>query len=408
MVRGGVAALRLPGTRVVATMAGASLVAAGVAFIVNILSARVLGPEYRGHVALVLQLAYVIAPLLGAGADRALLRPEKDRAREHYLLPSLVGMLTGSGLVALFIWLVYGPWAALAALVAIVTVSFNLFRSVAISSGRQLPYLCAFLLYQASILIETVVLTAAGVQAWQWWAGVYLVPGIFLAAYALRRVRRDSPLPVAGPWAALRSNGALLAASISSLIVLRFERVILPVLAGAEALGLFIVVATATEPLYWVAQALADQRTSSSMTGAPRHRRQLVAASVRDAAFFAPLGIVGGIVLALVLVPLFGEAYAPAGELIFPLVVAAILLALYRQASGRLLGSSLPNRLGAAETATASAALIIYPCAILLAGATGAAWGSVLVYAVGWAAAIVAYPPSTPETSCSLSKENTA
>ena len=60
--------------RTVATISAASALAAVVAFVVSILSARVLGPAGRGEVATVLQFAYIVAPFVGFGADRLLLR----------------------------------------------------------------------------------------------------------------------------------------------------------------------------------------------------------------------------------------------------------------------------------------------------------------------------------------------
>ena len=63
--------------RTVATISAASALAAVVAFVVSILSARVLGPAGRGEVATVLQFAYSVAPFVGFGADRLMLRRDE-------------------------------------------------------------------------------------------------------------------------------------------------------------------------------------------------------------------------------------------------------------------------------------------------------------------------------------------
>ena len=69
-------ATRSPAT----VVAGASLLAAITAFFANILIARALGPEARGHVALALQISYFVAPILTLGADKTLLRSQgRDR-----------------------------------------------------------------------------------------------------------------------------------------------------------------------------------------------------------------------------------------------------------------------------------------------------------------------------------------
>src|SRR5699024_2544722 len=137
---------------------------------------------------------------------------------------------------------------------------------------------------------------------------------------------------------ALRRNRALLWASISRLITTRLNRVILPVIAGADCLGLFIVVATATEPLYWLVQSIAEQQTSSESSRI-HSRTSLLRALSKGALLFVPLAVVGGVILYILLIPLFGLEYAPALELVFPLTFASILLASFRQVSGLLLAS---------------------------------------------------------------------
>lgn len=378
----------------VLTIAGASIVAAGVAFIVNIISARALGPEYRGHVATVLQLAYLIAPLAGYGADRALLRRRDGHQQETYVLPGMTAILGMAVLAALVVWPIYGAWTMLAAPVALVTVLFSYHRSLAIESRVIRGFLLSFLAYQASILVGSVVLWFLEVAEWQWWAGIYILPGIFLASYGLYRVRKESPLPLAGGLTAIRRNGPLLAASLAKLITTRLNRVILPVIAGANSLGLFIVVATATEPIYWLAQSLADHQTSTE-SGRNQGRGALVRVLLKGAAVFIPLAVVGGGVLYVLLVPLFGEEYAPALELVLPLTIASVVLAAYRQLSGLLLASTAPNRVGVTESIAAVTAVIVYPVSIYLWGAAGAAWGSIAVYTVGLLTGVLMFPGSS-------------
>lgn len=375
------------------TIAGTSIVAAGVAFLVNIISARALGPEYRGHVATVLQLSYLIAPLIGFGADRALLRANDTDKPEKYVLPNLLAVLLMGAVSALLIFPIYGPWALLAIPTALVTVAFSFYRSVAIQSGSIRRYIAAFMLYQVSIMLGTVLLLLLEAEPWQWWAGVYIFPGILFAYFSQYQVLRSTHLRRAGVRTALRRNAALLWASLSRLIATRLNRVILPVIAGANSLGLFIVVATATEPLYWLAQSLADHQTSSS-SGRRHSRASLLISLAKGASIFVPVAIFSGIVLYLLLVPLFGAEYRSALPLVLPLTLASIALASFRQISGLLLASSDPDSVGKAEGFAALSAVIIYPMAIYLWGAEGAAWGSIVVYAVGLIVGIIRYPTS--------------
>lgn len=390
--RGPHRARRLPVVGRVLTIAGASMVAAGVAFLVNIISARALGPEYRGHVATVLQVAYLAAPLVGLGAERALLRHREGVSDRGHVLPSVVSMLLGAGLIAFIVWPIYGPWVMLAAPVALVSVTFGYYRADALNSRAIRGYLISFLAYQASILLGSLALLLLEVTVWQWWVAVYIVPGIFLAAYGLYRVRRRTVLPVANIVVAVKRNAALLTAGLSKLIATRLNRVILPVIAGADSLGLFIVVATATEPLYWLAQSMADHRTTTGAGSRLAGRGAVVRVLLRDALIFAPLGAVGGVALYLLLVPLFGQAYAPALELVLPLTLAAIVLASFRQAAGLVLSSIRPDRVGTTETIAAVAAVVIYPVTIYFWGAAGAAWGTIAVYLIGLVAAVIFFP----------------
>lgn len=395
---------QVPLTRRVLSIAGASIVSAGVAFVVNIISARALGPEYRGYVATVLQLAYLAAPLAGYGADRALLRSGEGKDGHTYVLPSSLAILAMAALAGLIIWPIYGAWALLAIPVALVTVLFNQYRGFAIQSQKIRGFLVCFLIYQASILLGSAGLWLLEVQTWQWWAGVYIVPGIFLAVYGLYRVRRDSSMKITDGLTALQRNGPLLTASLSKLIATRLNRVILPVMAGASSLGLFIVVATATEPLYWLAQSVADHQTSTE-TGRRRRRREVVGLLLKGAAIFLPLAAVGGVLIHALLVPIFGQSYAPAQSLVLPLSIASVVLASYRQMSGLLLASPTPNRVGVTEAAAAIGAVIVYPIAIFFWGMAGAAWGALVVYALGLLTGFLLYPGATQEKTINETKE---
>lgn len=373
------------------TIAGSSIIAAGVAFVVNIISARALGPEYRGHVATVLQLAYLVAPLVGFGADRALLRKKNEQNSDAYVLPSALAIMGMSTITGVVIGLFYGPWAMLAVPTALITVAFSFYRSVAIESGLIRRYIVAFLLYQVSILVGTILLLFLGVGSWQWWAIVYMVPGFIPAAYSVRHVLRQSALRRAGLIKSLLSNLHLLLASFSRLITTRFSRVLLPVMSGPNSLGLFIVVATATEPLYWLAQSLADHQTSDS-NGRNHNRSSLFKALGKSLILFILLASVGGVSLYLLLIPMFGAEYSQALELVFPLTAASVVLAVYRQISGFLLASSTPDVVGRVEGVAALAAVFVYIVSIHYWGALGAAWGSLVVYLVGVIAGIAYYP----------------
>lgn len=395
--------------RAVVSVAGASMLAAGVSFIVNIISARSLGPELRGHVATVLQLAYITAPIIGYGVDRALLRQEEGVGPEgsgpeasgheglsqqgpRYVLPSLGAVLIALAVVAAIIWPIYGPWIMMAAPAALVTVWMSWYRSDAIRTQKLRGFLIATFGYQGSILIGSLILWLLGVRTWQYWAGVYIIPGIFFALYGFMVVRRNQALPQGGLRESIRNNAALTWSGLAKLISTRLNRILLPAMVSAGSLGLFIVVATATEPLYWIAQSLADYQTSHSGKGNSRDRRAAARSLAKGSLLFLPLGVVGGAVLWFLLVPLFGQAYEPARAFIIPLTIASILLAMFRHLCGILLAGPHSQKLGVAEGAAAVAAMIIFPIVIYTHGALGAAWGSIAVYLIGVIAGYVLLP----------------
>lgn len=384
----------------IATISAASALAAIVAFIVSILSARVLGPTGRGEVATVLQCAYLAAPLVGFGADRLLLRRD---SKGHGFIPSTWAMLLVAALVAAVVALVYGPWQAMAAAVALVTVSFAFARATAISQGTIGFFVYLFAAFQGSVLIISAGLWLANVTDWRWWAAAYLFPALPLALWALSHTRRTTGVPAAGIATVARHNAPFMFSSLGALATTRLDRVLLPVLASPAALGLYIVVATATEPLYWVAQSIADQRTSDASRATAASKSVWVRLGV-VAAIYAALGGIGGWLLYLLIVPIFGPDFAPAQQLVAPLALAAVALGCYRYLCGEILGGTRPRLLGRVEAIAAVIAVVCYPVGIIWGAALGAAWASVVVYLAAGLVAVVALrrAEKTPPVSTQL------
>lgn len=351
----------------------ASLVGAGVAFLVNVISARALGPEYRGEVAFVLQLSYVLAPIVGLGADRLILRASSSGGIKEGLGGSRTYSVSVAALLGGVLFLSFGPEAMLAAPAALVSAAFQIQRSRAIAAGSEARFLVLFALYQFSILAGTIVLAAVGAELWILWVMVYVIPGLSVVAVSFRETgqRRPRLLEALEAW-------PFTVAAISQMLVLRSERLLLPALAGPSSLGVYVVVATATEPLLWIAQALADTRAS-------RERRVLrwravLAGLFRDALTFGIVAALGGVALYHLIEPVFGIQYADGKELVVPLCLAGVALVSYRQSAGIALGHLSKRALGVVETAVALIAFTIYASAISRYAIIGAAWASVFVY----------------------------
>ena len=350
-------------------------VAAAVAFVVNILSSRVLGPSARGEVAFVLQVAYFITPLILLGRDRGLLRRDEHRPETEPMLPMAVLLLAGG---AVFL---EGP-ALLAVPVALAGAWVSLERSHALRSGQLATFTKVFLGIQAGVLGGTLLLAALDVRTAAYWLLPYALPALWV-------VVSETLGYLARPPHVLRSMvrwTPLLPGGLASMVVLRVDRLLLPALASYRELGLYVAVATASEPVFWFANALSDRRVSSlGEQSLGRRLRQLI----RDAALFIPLAGMSAAGTVLVILPLMGEEFRAARPLVVPLSLAAVTLALYRQVVGWLTAGRRAWLSSVCEAATAAAAIPIYVVAIQHAGALGAAWASLCVYAAGTVIGVV-------------------
>lgn len=359
--------------------------AAGVAFISNILTARALGPELRGNIAFVLQASYFLAPVLVVASDRALLRSGRDDGDGFHVV-GRKWLAIGGTVATIVLFAGFQDWRALIAPGAVVTGWFLLRRAEVLSHGGYRRYLRPFLMFQATILTSHLFLYFLGITAWQWWLAAYVVPALVLLPI--------SPSSRPGRSAPPRSNLPLLAGSLAKLWSLRGERLILPLIAGPSSLGLYVVVATATEPLFWVAQSLADHNVSHEPPANTRGRvRQL---TLLCAPFALGATLIGLAVWWLV-EPIFGSDFADAKPLVLPLALASVALAAYRLVSGWVLASARPAGVGRFETTVATVAAVAYPVGVLLAAAPGAAWATLVVYS---SAVVLGLAPSLhPQTT---------
>lgn len=373
--------LRVPALRAIAVISSSSVAAGIVGFIANVLMSRQLDPDQRGQVAFVIQTAYVIGPVLMLGVERAVLRPDRpdgSAPRTRHLVP--MAFVVGAAL-----FLVFRDLRALAAGVALTTAWLVIQRAEAIREHSFATYTRRFLAYQVFLAVSLVGLFLVGESRWYVWLIPYLVPALLVLAYEAPRVARA---PRATFTAVDRVSLSLLPATLATILVLRAERVMLPLLASNDQLGLYVAVATATEPVYWIARTLADHRAGRDAgrnTRLPARLRRLSA----DAAVFTVIAALVGTAVWLLIVPLFGAAYEPARALVLPLSIAAVVLALNRLALSWHLAGPKPGDVSTIEAATAVVGLAAYGTAITLGGAVGAAWSTVAVYGFGLVIAIV-------------------
>jgi O-antigen/teichoic acid export membrane protein len=224
-------------------------------------------------------------------------------------------------------------------------------------------------------------LFAAGPDRPEPWLLAYLLAGALpTAGYVLFWWRLPAP-PAADHNRMVRRQGlALFPAALSNMAMLRADRLALPALASTTALGLYTSVATMTELLAWPVRAYADSRLGRWRQ---RHREGLLrtgpvlAAATGYVLVAAPLTAVA---LHLLVVPVFGERYAPATAAVTPLVAAAGLYALSRISLGLLVAKGHGTLVSAAEIAGFAISFAAYLLLIPAHGMLGAAYGSLLGY----------------------------
>ena len=356
-----------------------SAYAAGGAFLANLTMARTVGPSARGSLAFLLQVSYFVAPLVGMGADKMLLRRSggenlpMERSTRHLLVAAAVATT-----VALAI---SGP-LALALLPLAYGASWNAIRRAhALRYGTTRGYVGVAAVTTTLVILGSTVLYLLDVRSWLVWLLPYLVlPSALIVVGFVRNVRHG----IAGGIVS-RQSLALVPASLAALVVARSDRLILPLVAGPEALGVYIVVVMAAEPVAWLSQAVADRRVQHLGETHPRHYLRRLA--TRELPMLSGLAAVTGISLFFLLEPVFGPSYSSGEVLVAPVCLAVVVYAMYRLMMGLVLAGPRAMMSSTIEGSLAVVAISTYVVAIHYYGALGAAWGSVAVYCVGVAAA---------------------
>lgn len=362
----------------VAASSGTSLAAAVVAFVVNILMARLLGPGPRGEVALVLQGAYVIAPLLALGVDRQALR-EPLRApgisqRHVWILGALgVAVALAVGSVPMAVCLGTAAWGAAMAIE----------RGIGMASGSLRRFVVLQVAIQVWILLASTLLYSSGVDDTLWWLAVYAAPApaVLVLSFAVSPMPRgDSPRHTVLGTVDGRSLTYMIG-GLGILLAARVERLILPLLASTRELGLYVAIATASEMLVWAAGGLGESRVVGFMTGALT-RWGLAKAVVRDLVYFLIIAAPLAAGIHFLLLPLLGPSFASADVLVIPLCLASATWATYLQLSGAWLARGTVQQSIRLDVGAAVLTAVCVAALVPAYGALGAALGCLAAYAI--------------------------
>ena len=399
ILRGGsLVALRLPQVNrrtlsAVTVTSGTAMVAAVVAFVVNILMARQLGPDARGEVAWALQGAYVVAPLLALGVDRQALRePNRTTAisQWHVWILCIIGVAFS---------LAFGS-ASIAACIAVAAVGASLAieRGTGMAAGTLNRFVSLQIAVQAWVLGASTVLFVANVDAPIWWLATYAAPAPFLLFLSLRRapdVRIEGTVRERLMGTVDRSALGYMVGGFGALMAARVERLILPVLGSTRQLGLYVAIATASEMLVWAARGLGESRVVGFMTGHVT-RRSLAKVAAYDLTFFLTLAVPLGLGIRFLLIPLLGPGFSKSDALVIPLCLASASWATYLQLSAVWLARGSVKESMRLDVSAAVLTAVVVSVLIPHYGALGAAVGCFVAYTTMIVAAVAFLPLSDP------------
>lgn len=372
------------------------------AFATGPILARTLGPAGRGELAAVLAPLALVTALFSFGLPEALTYVVATR-RASVASAARIGVIVGalSGVIALVVILLVLPTllhryphahGLLTTLALTLPVLMGVGALRAVAQGRQrfdlvirerwfsvvvrLALICAF------AAAGTLTVSKAA------WAthGVAVAATIMLIPITRERRARDlSSAPSRLAPYVVRYGARTWFGTLSTLLILRLDQALLVPFAGARQLGFYAVAVSIAEV---PATALLAVRDVVFATSADRSDPALVARAARLVVLVAvPVSVVGILVAPFFLPAIFGRDFGPSVAMTQILFLAAIPGGVTGVLGAGLLSAGRP---GLGSLSQAVAAVVTVVALVLLVpplGAIGAAYASLLAYAV--AAALV-------------------
>ena len=375
------------------------VLAAGTAFVVNILSASVMEPDGRGYLALLVQITYVLSVLALLGVERPYVASRQTSfGQAVYELIRLVApgnvILAVMAVIAIVLVMREQYAAALSlslvALYLVGNVGTRLIRTGYIASSRMPPFLIVSVGTQLILLALALALFLsknANPDSWFIAYGCSGLVAIIAIGYAVSRQGR--PTIRRSEERIIRRDGIkLLPASFGNTAMLRSDRLLLPLLASNAQLGIYIVVATTMELASWPVQNWVDASLKRwrgrDHTWASKARIILGVTAV-TLIFAIGMGVVSLLVIRFTL----DDSYAASEMLIAPLAFATIVYAATRVQQGLLIASGRHKSVSASEVVGMAASVLLYLILIPPLGALGAALASIGGYSACFIAALI-------------------
>jgi len=376
------------GSKVTLVLQGAQIVTAGVAVLVGLLAAATMAPTGRGDLAFWLQIGYVLTTLALLGIER----PYAARGADSFDVAGadLVRLIKPAVFIVGLIFIGSGVTYGLGETeLAVLLVGLGFFvisnqfvrflRTAYISSASPNRFIFFSLAGQAILLTGALALYLHRVTEPLAWFALYIVSSLPYAVPILRSAWRGKPSKTLALREVRRAGLHLLPASFGNTAMLRSDRLLLPVLASSEALGLYIVVASVMELASWPVQNWVDSSLKRWRLVNPSGS-QIIASIARTTAFSVTMSVATGLASAAVIVYFLPESYRPSLSLIIPLGMAGVIYSLSRVLQGHLVSRGWNTSVSISELVGMVVSVGLYLILIPTQGAQGAAWGSLAGY----------------------------
>lgn len=367
-------------------LTGGHLSLASIALVSTLLSARLIGPEGRGLYTISTQVGLVCSLLCLGGLDVAVMRTTSDD-----LVPwlgatllirlaavSVVGLLTsiGLGLVAANYALV--PLFGLG--LCIGGVGVRMAKSLGVAQGRTGLYVGQAVGMAVTTLAITALLFALRLSDWRIWTLavciVQVLGGIrIMRKLHSRRLVSGQARPKLDGFA--KTAWTYFPVSIGQLAALRLDRLLVGLLAGPAAAGIYAVSSTVAEVAASPGVSLADVSIPRSAANA-RFRTGLRWAPT--AALFSAILTFFGLRFLPVLV---GARFDGGLRLAVPLSVGSGIWVLFRNMQARTIAAGRSADASRTELISAGAALGLGLITIPAFGMAAAGWSSSVGYLIG-------------------------
>ncbi len=377
-----------------ATLLAGQLVTAAASFGFNILASGTMSPNQRGQLALYLTVAYLLTALSLLAYDRPFL------ASQHGSFAKMLGnarWLVRPGIflsaVPVALAVVAASFAQYELSVALIVIPFYIYgavsssviRSASIASGTQ-AFLTNIFASQLSLLLFAGGMAFFKVENPNLWLCGYAVAG--MVGILVMRLMSPPPIPPSPAeienLRGVRARGLrLLPGTLGTFIMMRSDRLLLPLLSSATQLGLYATVATIMELATWPVNHWIDSSVRSWSRLSHFERTSTGIKLVFLAMLFLTGLTVAVAALAFLFVTLvLPRSYASSTTLIIPLGIAAIIFGMTRVVQGVLVSLTYSSRISVVEIIGSISCLIFYVALIPHWGALGAAWGSALGYGI--------------------------